>query len=547
MAKTLQQLEAEKREAQARKDALYAQYKIDQQIARENAKFTDLTPSQQRQLVKQQTSDSYNTYRAAQSAAAQADWEVEKAQSLAADQAEFGPNATYQESGGGTSTVFRETPSGNIQQLTGNDTNNRPYVPADSPPVPQTSTADQPIPFISDETYLDPLYEPAPTSPTVASLPTSPYDINQDGTVSDSEYLYGDDPLYEPVPTDDELASIQERMDEDAEFAAIDEEFTNLPESQLTAEQIIAEQDAEFADWNESEVESYSSYQAPQPQQDLTQHRNISEGDWRFRMRLSPFADYLYKGPKPGILTPLIPTDGVIFPYTPRITMSQEAHYESYNPTHSNFRGHWYKGSQQSNIIISADFTAQDTAEANYLLAVLHFFRSASKMFYGQDQRRGTPPPILYMTGLGEYQFDEHPAVISMFTYDLPNDVDYIATSNAANTYNPSGSAAPTANTHSTPFDSILNSSAIRSLTSGLNFGAVPTINNVSNYFSSTAAGFSSGAPLSGTSVKGGTTYVPTKLSIQLTMLPISTREQASNFWSLEDFASGEPLTRGVW
>jgi hypothetical protein len=71
-------------------------------------------------------------------------------------------------------------------------------------------------------------------------------------------------------------------------------------------------------------------------------------------------------------------------------------------------------------------FTAQDTGEANYLLAVITFFKSVTKMFYGQDAERGAPPPLVYLSGLGEYQFNEHPCVVSQFNYNLPSDADYI-------------------------------------------------------------------------------------------------------------------------
>jgi hypothetical protein len=57
----------------------------------------------------------------------------------------------------------------------------------------------------------------------------------------------------------------------------------------------------------------------------------------------------------------------------------------------------------------------------------MHFFRSATKMFYGQDQLAGTPPPILFLDGYGPYTFDHIPVVVNSFDYTLPNDVDYIS------------------------------------------------------------------------------------------------------------------------
>ena len=52
-------------------------------------------------------------------------------------------------------------------------------------------------------------------------------------------------------------------------------------------------------------------------------------------------------------------------------------------------------------------------------------------MFYGNDQipKPGTPPPLCYLSGLGGFQFDDHPLVINSFNYNLPNEVDYIRAS----------------------------------------------------------------------------------------------------------------------
>ena len=94
--------------------------------------------------------------------------------------------------------------------------------------------------------------------------------------------------------------------------------------------------------------------------------------------------------------------------------------------THSNYRGYFYQNSYVDEIQIQATFTAQDTSEANYMLAVIHFFKSVTKMFYGQDAQRGMPPPLVFLQGLGEFQFNLHPCVVKSFNYQLPNNVDYI-------------------------------------------------------------------------------------------------------------------------
>jgi hypothetical protein len=166
----------------------------------------------------------------------------------------------------------------------------------------------------------------------------------------------------------------------------------------------------------------------------VTTPQNVSlPSDWRVRLSLAPAATYLYKDPdilSSDILFPLKNTGGVIFPYLPQINVSYRANYNSVEITHTNYKNYFYTNSSVDDISITADFTAQDNEEAKYMLAVIHFFKSVTKMFYGQDidPRGGTPPPLCYLSGLGLYQFNNHPLVLSNFTYTLPNDVDYIRT-----------------------------------------------------------------------------------------------------------------------
>jgi hypothetical protein len=254
--------------------------------------------------------------------------------------------------------------------------------------------------------------------------------------------------------------------------------------------------------------------------------------DWRVRISLAPKADYLYMAAEPGILAPLKETKGVIFPYTPTISVTYNAQYDTQDVTHSNYKMHNYRGSSVENITVTGDFTAQDITEANYMLAVIHFFRSSSKMFYGKDANRGTPPPLLYLTGHGQYQFDNHPMVLTGFTYTLPTDVDYInaypggvqvGINGAQLTpYQPGGSS-----TTGGPVRSFLNS-AMRLDFSGLMKGAT----SKSPVFAK--------PPVASNSV----TRVPTKINISLTFMPIITRNAISNEFSLKDYASGK-LLRG--
>ena len=116
--------------------------------------------------------------------------------------------------------------------------------------------------------------------------------------------------------------------------------------------------------------------------------------------------------------TPLKDTGGVLFPYTPVITMGFKANYEMENLLQNNYSTPYYTGSKVDGIGIQARFTAQDATEAAYVLAMMTFFRTATKMFYGASQNKGTPPPILFLDGYGQNVLDHIPVVIIDFSYN---------------------------------------------------------------------------------------------------------------------------------
>lgn len=243
-----------------------------------------------------------------------------------------------------------------------------------------------------------------------------------------------------------------------------------------------------------------------------------ANSDWRVRLRLAPSSNYLYNSPYPGILQPLRTTDGVVFPYTPAVTTTYTALYNNFELTHSNYRGYFYQGSQVGEVNIQASFTCQDAFEAAYLLAVIQFFRSVTKMFYGQqDAFRGSPPPLVFLEGYGDYQFNRNPCVVSQFDYSLPADVDYIRAA-----INPNGTNIPQ-NVGST------DASMGRMAANGLSPGGT--------------------RPLPPPTTLGGlkSTYVPTKMDIKIMLLPMQTRSQISRQFSMEKYANGSLVRGGFW
>lgn len=154
---------------------------------------------------------------------------------------------------------------------------------------------------------------------------------------------------------------------------------------------------------------------------------SFAGGNQEDRVRISDPSSIFITANNP-ILRPLAEVGYVLFPYTPTIAISHSASYDSVNPTHSNYNYNFYQNSATSTISITAQFTAKDPNSAAYVLAVQHFFRSVTKMFYGKDPEAGTPPPVLRLDGHGDHQFSSVPVVITDFSVTLPADVDYIST-----------------------------------------------------------------------------------------------------------------------
>jgi hypothetical protein len=253
-----------------------------------------------------------------------------------------------------------------------------------------------------------------------------------------------------------------------------------------------------------------------------------TQSDWRVRLHLAKNANYLYNVAKPGdLLFPLKDTEGVIFPYTPSIQVQYAASYSPAEVVHSNYKIFQYKGSSVDTVTITCDFTAQDNSEANYLLAVIHFFRSVTKMFYGQDQNPnpGVPPPLCYLTGLGEFQFNNHSLVVTGFTYDLPTDVDYIRAGSPT-------TIAGTPLNNFRPNTGIADSVKIRTTNNNVPIGGRPftPMFQQSSYLSSSSV-----------------TYVPTKMKMSIVCSPVVSRNQVSNGFSLKQYATGALIKGGFW
>lgn len=175
-----------------------------------------------------------------------------------------------------------------------------------------------------------------------------------------------------------------------------------------------------------------------------------SASDWRVRISLPPDANFAWQRNNGGMMSFLkglvpqgaqttqldgVPTttfatdfDGVVFPYTPQMTVTHNARYGEVPLTHSNYKNYFYEGSDVSAINIQGVFTCQNPDEARYVMCCLQFLRACTKMHYGlNDPLAGTPPQIVRLSGYGgHYLAGSLSCVITSVSHTMPDNVDYV-------------------------------------------------------------------------------------------------------------------------
>jgi hypothetical protein len=146
--------------------------------------------------------------------------------------------------------------------------------------------------------------------------------------------------------------------------------------------------------------------------------------DLRVKLRVPP--DYLI-GPAAGPANIIQKNGGILFPYTPTISVDNQASYTSQSPLHSNFPLYFYKNSSVGPISVTAKFTVQNEFEGAVLLGVIHLLRALVKMKFGDDPDAGSPPPVCRFDAYGDYMMNNVPVSIASWRHELPDGVDYIA------------------------------------------------------------------------------------------------------------------------
>ena len=213
------------------------------------------------------------------------------------------------------------------------------------------------------------------------------------------------------------------------------------------------------------------------------------ENDWRVSLSIPP----IMQGMPKALLSPLTRTNNrMVFPFTPSIIFSHSASYNALQPIHTNYPFFNYQSSAVDAITIAGDVFVENNIDAQYWIAAVTYLRTVTKMFYGNGDNVGNPPPIIKLNGYGEFVFNDVPCVVTSFNIDLPQDVDYIKATMSG------GTDEGTADYYPDP-----------------------------------------------TSQSGPDTWVPSQSLISVTVQPIYSRATQSEF-NLNDFVSGDLISRGI-
>jgi hypothetical protein len=156
--------------------------------------------------------------------------------------------------------------------------------------------------------------------------------------------------------------------------------------------------------------------------------------DWRARLRpKNGGIEQFYQekdSPTSYLMRPLKEAGGLIWPYTPTIFLSGTAEYNQALMQGMNYPINTFINSRPPDIPVTGDFTANDIYEARYLLAVLTFLKICTKAYFGDSAvakgNAGTPPPVLLFEYLGDHGFNKVPVVVSNYSLQLPDSVDYV-------------------------------------------------------------------------------------------------------------------------
>lgn len=258
---------------------------------------------------------------------------------------------------------------------------------------------------------------------------------------------------------------------------------------------------------------------------------NTYENDWRVRLSMAKWVAFKNR----PVLKPLVESGGLIFPYTPSISIASGATYTPVRPTHSNYSFQAYQNSDPGSITITAPMYVEDKTQGLYWVAMVHYLRSLTKMFTGNDPKAGNPPPVIFLNGYGQYVFKNVPVVVTKMSVKLDEKADYISIPVVGSA---AGAVEGTA-------DAIGGLAGAVGGAFGSAFGGA--LGTATSAISSIAGGVGQVAGLLGSfgiggSIDAGSAHVPTKSSFSVTLQPVYSRNSARKF-SLDRFVTGGYVT----
>ena len=242
-------------------------------------------------------------------------------------------------------------------------------------------------------------------------------------------------------------------------------------------------------------------------------------GDWAVKVTVSDsvFSDLM--SDSPVFPASFKKNKGIRFPVTPFINMSHSAAYDARSVIHNNYPYYAYQNSQVDQMTIAGSFPVQNEKDGQNWLATLHFLRTVTKMYYGGSKNTGNPPPVCRLNGYGDLVYKDVPIVITNFTVELREQVDYIGVNVSTGGRSPIEIAG-----------GMEQGAKNQYARSGPQIGAFPGMGEVTQN------------PDQAIESTGSTNYVPTDSLISITVVPVYSRNKISKF-NLKDFASGS-LTR---
>jgi hypothetical protein len=245
-----------------------------------------------------------------------------------------------------------------------------------------------------------------------------------------------------------------------------------------------------------------------------------STGDWAVKLTLArkTYSDLFGSS---SITSGLTSSDnGMRFPTTPFINLQHTASYNQTALMHNNYPYQAYQNSQVQQITISGDFPVQDQASGIRWLSTVHFLRTITKMYYGGELNTGNPPPVARLNGYGDHVFNNVPCVVTDFTVEFRQNVDYISIT------------MPSGGSTSSP-------------------RGVPGFFTDADITRESFRGGGSGAsqlasePRQAVEKGGSINKVPTDSLITVTVIPVYSRNKVSNQFNLKSFANGDLTNKG--